>query len=588
MLQQYLESEHVLPAIRDGLQVSTDGTFKSLVDGSVWQSRTASMTDRLVIPLNIFFDDFLTGDTSSPHARSTSICGIYISVPCLPRYLSGKLCNMLTAGFIKTQDRKDFRNDQTLKNIVEELIDLEINGLEIISYGETVRVCFVIGFIVGDNLGVNGVLDWVECFRANHFCRVCKRARIQTESDCKEYPNYFRSEENYEEDLLLDDVSRTGLKARTIFNNIPSFHAVNNFYFDVMHDVLEGVALYDLQHCLHYFVYVKKYLTVGDLNHRKNMFVYGNLNSANIADDFKESSIKNKQLKITASESMVLVTFLPLIIGPLIPDHDEVWLFFCSLVKILHIVLLDSISYELVNELRLLIEYHHKQYIHLFNDTLKPKFHNIIHYPTAILKGGPLRSHWGMRYESKHKESKQYSKINQNRKNLCSSLSIKAGMKFAFHLFKKSFITASTDLNVGTRNIAKLEHKYRSWIDFKACSVQGEYVTYLSSFEKNSATYSKGTIFYLRSGMILNIYQINEIFLNDQEELLLICSMYKAVDFNSHLQSFLIEKCSSYSVIRITEFEARPINIHTINNSFYFRICNYYNLNNILPNSVVN
>lgn len=131
MLQKYIESDHVLQAIRDGLKISTDGMFNSLVDGSIWQVRTATMTDRLVIPLNIFFDDFVTGDTSSPHARSTSICGIYFSIPCLPRYLSGRLCNILTAGFIKSQDKKDFRNDQTLKKLIDVLIDLEINGLEV-------------------------------------------------------------------------------------------------------------------------------------------------------------------------------------------------------------------------------------------------------------------------------------------------------------------------------------------------------------------------------------------------------------------------------------------------------------------------
>ncbi|XP_062558015.1 uncharacterized protein LOC134222888 [Armigeres subalbatus] len=279
MLQQYIESDHVLQAIRDGLKISTDGSFKSLVDGSIWQSRTAEMVDRLVIPINIFFDDFVTGDTSSPHARSTSMCGVYLSVACLPRYLSGRLCNILTAGFIKTQDKKDFRNDQTLKKIIADLIDLEIDGLDIQSNGNTIKAYFVIGFVVGDNLGVNGVLDYVECFRANHFCRVCKRTRVQTESDCLEYPNYLRSVENYEQDIELNDVSRTGLKARSIFNNIPSFHVIHNFYFDVMHDVLEGVALYDLQHILYYLVNVKQYISVVDLNHRKNLFVYGSLNS---------------------------------------------------------------------------------------------------------------------------------------------------------------------------------------------------------------------------------------------------------------------------------------------------------------------
>nr|XP_029728925.1 uncharacterized protein LOC109622849 isoform X1 [Aedes albopictus] len=354
-----------------------------------------------------------------------------------------------------------------------------------------------------------------------------------------------------------------------------------------MHDVLEGVAIYDLQHCLFYFVYVKKYVTLLDLNHRKNLFVYGNLNSDNILDDFRDNSLKNKQIKMTASESKQLVTFLPLIVGTLVPENDEVWLFFCSLVKILHIVLMNSISYEMVNELRLQIEYHHKQYINLFNDTLKPKFHNLTHYPTAILKGGPLRPHWAMRYESKHKESKQYSKINQNRKNLCSSLSIKANLKFAHHVLNKSFVSPEIDLSVGTRKKSKFTNKQETFINFEACSLQEDNVTFLTCFEKNGAIYSKGTVFYLQSGVILNVYQLEEMFINEQEELLLLCNVYKAIHFNKHLQSYKIEKRDSYNVIRITDFESKPINLHTINNSLYLRMCNYYELNEVVPNSVI-
>lgn len=64
-----------------------------------------------------------------------------------------------------------------------------------------------------------------------------------------------------------------------------------------MHDMLKGVCIYDLQHSLHCFIMTKKYFTLSDLNHRKNLFVYGDLNSANIINDIQETNLKKKKLE---------------------------------------------------------------------------------------------------------------------------------------------------------------------------------------------------------------------------------------------------------------------------------------------------
>lgn len=116
---------------------------------------------------------------------------------------------------------------------------------------------------------MNGMTGFVECFRANYFCRLCKRSRVQTEKDYKEHVIELRTIEQYEADVYENNVSQTGIKARGIFNRIPSFHVTDNFVCDIMHDVLEGALVYGLQHSLHYFIYTKQFLTVHELNHRK-------------------------------------------------------------------------------------------------------------------------------------------------------------------------------------------------------------------------------------------------------------------------------------------------------------------------------
>lgn len=164
-LRKYLESPLVFDTILDNLTPSQDGYIRSLVDGTIWQQRRAKIDCNIVIPLNFFFDDFTTKDTVSPHASRTSILGIYYYIPCLPGYILAKLANILVAGYMLSEDRKEYENEDLFSNLVHTLIDLEVNGLTISYNGADVTVHFMLGFITGDNLGVAGILDLVESAR---------------------------------------------------------------------------------------------------------------------------------------------------------------------------------------------------------------------------------------------------------------------------------------------------------------------------------------------------------------------------------------------------------------------------------------
>ncbi|XP_058826737.1 uncharacterized protein LOC131686754 [Topomyia yanbarensis] len=341
LLRKYLESPGLFDSVVQNLAPSKDGIYRSLVDGQVWQRRKELFGDKLLIPLNIYFEDFNTSDTSSIHAASTSICGIYFNIPCIPIYLLTKLNNVLIAGFIKTVDRKCNDNDKTFHKLIDILIELETHGLDIVIGNVEKKVCFALGFVLGDNLGINGITGFVESFRATYFCRVCKRTREQTENDSVEQVSSLRKARNYEFDLSLKNVSTTGLKEECIFNRLSYFHVCDNFVFDAMHDMLEGMLVYNLQHCLYYFVFKTLFLTVNDLNRRKNMFVYGDLNSSNILNDFVENKIKKRHIKMTASEMKTFWTFLPLIIGSIIPNDDPVWNFIKTTLKLMHIIFFD-------------------------------------------------------------------------------------------------------------------------------------------------------------------------------------------------------------------------------------------------------
>lgn len=241
-LRKYLESGNILDMLIECLKPSDDGVIRSLIDGTIWQEKIQGHENKMVVPINVFIDDFTTSDTVSPHSSNTKLCGIYCYIPCLPPYLLSQLANILTTGYVMSADRKRFGNERTLHKLVEVLSELENTGVTVTHKGNELIVYFKLGFMTGDNLGLSEILNLVESPSANYYCRVCTRPRNERETDCKEYEDALRSITMYEDHLKIDDVSKTGIKEDCILNRIPSFHVALNVYFDVMHDVPEGIC----------------------------------------------------------------------------------------------------------------------------------------------------------------------------------------------------------------------------------------------------------------------------------------------------------------------------------------------------------
>lgn len=315
-----------------------------------------------------------------------------------------KLYGVFLAAVVKTKDIKTHGSNKCFEPLNNELVELETKDLEItLKDGKTIFVHFILGLVLSDNLGLNTALNFSKSFSCKSFCRLCKEVKGVTQNQCIENAATLRTTANYSEDLDMKDVSKTGVSDWSIFNVIPSFHVVDNFYVDVMHDIFEGVCHYDLCHIITYFVEKMRFFDLQTLNLRKNTFNYGQDEIGNISGEIKTQHLTSKHLKMTAREVMTFIHFLTLMIGDLVPDDDEVWQFILNLIELTDMILLFEIDQETINLLKHKIENHNKNDIRVFNDTLKPKFHNLIHYPTAILKSGPSRAIWCFKYEAKHK-----------------------------------------------------------------------------------------------------------------------------------------------------------------------------------------
>lgn len=201
------------------------------------------------------------------------------------------------AAVIRTQDIKQYGNDKCLIPLIEELKYLEEYGLEFTLPNRKIQVYFILGLLLGDNLGLNSLLSLNKSFSSNSFCRFCKIEKKQSHTTCTEKKELMRTVDNYNVDVASGDAKASGVIGECCFNVLPSFHVVDNMCVDVMHDIFEGICHYSLCHIILYFTETMQYLSLNTLNTRKQTFEYGPTEIGNLSTEIKMSHLKKKTFK---------------------------------------------------------------------------------------------------------------------------------------------------------------------------------------------------------------------------------------------------------------------------------------------------
>jgi len=224
--------------------------------------------------------------------------------------------------------------------------------------------------IIGDNLGLHTIFGFSRSFNSSYSCRACLADKSILQNQILEEIEILRTRLNYAADCAT---KAHGIQEECIFNTISSFHVIENICFDVMHDIYEGICRYELPKILHNFVYVEKLLSLDTLNDRIRFFDYPISNNENIPPIVTKTSLKNEYLLTSTSEMSTLVKFLGLIIGDLIPVNNKFWELYIILREIICIIETLIAIKEICKLLETLISEHHKLYLHLFKEKLKPK-----------------------------------------------------------------------------------------------------------------------------------------------------------------------------------------------------------------------
>ena len=312
----------------------------NVLQAQLWtQKYSKKFIKDVVLPLYVFYDDLEVGNALGSHAGKNKFGAIYVSIACLPPSISSKLNSIIFSSLIYTSDKKESDNEHIFEVLINELNLLQTEGIIIRHDGIETRVKFQIIFILGDNLGLNGIFGFVECFKAKFYCRICKASSEDCSKMVGEDISILRNKINYEVDVLVANEKTTGVKERCIFHKLYDFHLTENVSVDLMHDFLEGVCYYVIKSLLQTYIFEKKYFTLHQLNNKIQNFNFG-LYKMNKPAFIRMDQAKNAlNLKISASEMMSLVIFLGIIIGDLIPRSDTRWNLFKYLRQIYDIVL---------------------------------------------------------------------------------------------------------------------------------------------------------------------------------------------------------------------------------------------------------
>lgn len=185
---------------------NTTDVINNFICGSLWKEKSVPFLEKgkAVLPFFLYIDDSEVNNPLSSHTNPVTF--VYYSFPVM------KNSEIYLAATLQGRDYKEFGNRQCLNKLVDEIKDLEENVVSIRTSEGQKTVYFVLGLILGDNLGLNTILGFTPSFNHNFFCRFCKSHKKSTHKMQSEDLNVHRNRVGYNADVQLDDVQSTVIK----------------------------------------------------------------------------------------------------------------------------------------------------------------------------------------------------------------------------------------------------------------------------------------------------------------------------------------------------------------------------------------
>lgn len=414
---------------KEGLDahICESNVYRNFCCGRVFKNTELFRLHPESLQIQIASDDFNITNPLQSHASVYKITPVYFSIKNMPSRFLSKTDNIFLAAICFSDDLKsketDFNN--IWKLIVNDIKYLETIGIDI---AEDLNIKGTITSCCFDNLGAHTSLGFVESFRAAYYCIVCEMPSVECSHATKANPTYKRTMESYNKQLNIvaesTEVNFTetkGVKRYCLLNDINNFHILKNHNFDIMHDCAEGSIFFVLKELFEY-CFQNNIFKEKELASRIKEFNYGMLSQSNHPSII---IMKKKNLNQNASQAKCLFEKIPFILWEYQNNIKlkEAWECMESLMRIIQCVYSSEITETDIQNLESDIESHLTSYQKIFKKKLRPKQHNLLHYPDIIRDMGPLVHYSMIRYEAKHQSFKQF--VTSNFKNITSTFAKK-------------------------------------------------------------------------------------------------------------------------------------------------------------------
>jgi len=449
----------------DGEYVGGD-VISSYFSGTNFQKVYSQLKNDITVPfypvvLQIYYDDFETCNPIGTKAGVHKLGGFYFTILNFGRKHNSTLDNIYLLALAYRQDIVRYGMSSVLRPIVKELAQLE-SGFDVVLEDGSVRhiVC-ILGNIVADNLGLHSILGYTESFAHSYACDLCYGTVEQFQTQYAEEKFTVRNRQQYDDHCKT--LSKQGIAGGHVFgiksvcalSRLKYYHPVENDTCDIMHDILEGVAPFEVKLLLCDVILKRKLLSMDDFNGLLSTFDYGTIMSSS-----KPSSVSVARLQSSDSlgqhshQMLVLMYVLPLILAKYITDDNLNWKLFMLLLEILELLLSPLLTRGHLSYLAELIAEHHTVFRELYPDSrLKYKHHRMVHYPSVMLRNGPLSHMWVMRYEAKHGYFKRLAHVVCNYRNVCKTLAHRNQMRQAVTWWKPAPLGREVEIGTGTETL---------------------------------------------------------------------------------------------------------------------------------------
>lgn len=407
--------------------VCKKGVFRGFCCGRLFQDIKLFKDFPESVQIQISSDDCEIASPLKSHASVYKISPVYFSIKNMPSKFLSKTSNIFLVAICYADDLKtketDFNNIWRL--IVNDISYMETIGIDVT---EDLNIKGTLVSCVFDNLGTRIALGFIESFNTKYYCFICEMPKSECKFSTKTNNVYNRSVDKYKEHL--DQISKSteidflvtkGVKRYCVLNDLNYFHISKNKSLDIMHDNAEGTIMFSLKE-LFGFCIAQGIITEKTLVEKIKYFNFGSLSESNRPSIL---NLKKENLNQNASQSKCLFENIPFILWELQNNKKikKVWVCIESLLRIIQTIYSWEITESDLQNLENDIHIHLQNFQKVFGKTLKPKQHNIIHYPDMIRTMGPLIHLSMMRYEAKHKEFKGY--VTNNFMNIPKSLAKK-------------------------------------------------------------------------------------------------------------------------------------------------------------------